>query len=408
MDYAITVITLNSPIPTGPTGNAAQTPFGKFTPYSESSQKGQLLDFANAERETLHVGDGDTRLDGYAGAKSAGAAPDLDQVVSKAITLGYGDSRQDLLVGQRIGFDYSAHIFQIDQGKIVAVFEIAFPRIPAATEGSVGTIVGSKYSMMVIPVPYKTSAGNELAPVPFDLSKTYYFGNNLPYSKTDYSIDYSFDCFATGTLIDTATGPRPVETLRAGDRVETRDHGAQALLWAGTCRVDAARLDLQPNLRPVRIAAGALAPRCPASDLVLSPQHRVLVRSSIALRMFDTPEVLVAVKHLVGLPGIEVLVPPGGVGYHHLLFAGHEVVRSDGAWTESLFLGPQAMKGLDPSARREVMALFPELAARGAMPEPARRLLCGREGRKLAERHGRNRKPLVEPVSEVAQPLLPA
>ncbi|AUH66116.1 hemolysin [Paracoccus zhejiangensis] len=261
---------------------------------------------------------------------------------------------------------------------------------------------------MVIPVSHTLKSGAVLDPVPFDPSKSFYFGRNAFYSKDHYAIDYYVDCFATGTLIDTASGPRPVETLQAGDRVETRDHGPQPLLWAGSCRVDAARMDLQPNLRPVRVAAGALAPGCPARDLVLSPQHRVLVRSSIALRMFDTPEVLVAVKHLVGLPGIEVLTPPEGVGYHHLLFAGHEVVRSDGAWTESLFLGPQAMKGLDPSARREVMALFPELAAQDAMPRPARQLLCGREGRKLAERHGRNRKPLVEPVSETALPLLPA
>jgi len=34
-------------------------------------------------------------------------------------------------------------------------------------------------------------------------------------------------CFVAGTLIDTPQGPRPVETLMAGDQVLTRDNGVQ-------------------------------------------------------------------------------------------------------------------------------------------------------------------------------------
>ena len=40
-------------------------------------------------------------------------------------------------------------------------------------------------------------------------------------------------CFATGTLIDTANGPRPVDRLVAGDLVLTRDRGLRPLAWAG-------------------------------------------------------------------------------------------------------------------------------------------------------------------------------
>ena len=32
-------------------------------------------------------------------------------------------------------------------------------------------------------------------------------------------------CFVAGTLIDTPYGPRPIEDLRAGDQVITRDNG---------------------------------------------------------------------------------------------------------------------------------------------------------------------------------------
>lgn len=36
-------------------------------------------------------------------------------------------------------------------------------------------------------------------------------------------------CFVAGTLIDTPYGPRPIEDLRAGDQVITRDNGIQRI-----------------------------------------------------------------------------------------------------------------------------------------------------------------------------------
>ena len=40
-------------------------------------------------------------------------------------------------------------------------------------------------------------------------------------------------CFAPGTLIATPKGEVPVENLRAGDRVITRDNGIQEIRWTG-------------------------------------------------------------------------------------------------------------------------------------------------------------------------------
>ena len=90
-------------------------------------------------------------------------------------------------------------------------------------------------------------------------------------------------------------------------------------------------------------------------------------------------------------------MPAGGITYFHLLFDRHEIVMSDGAWSESLFTGPQALNSVSDAARREIFALFPDLAA-GLAPQPARRLLTGREARQLADRQRRNlgRRNLVE------------
>ncbi|UWQ22167.1 Hint domain-containing protein [Jannaschia sp. W003] len=149
-------------------------------------------------------------------------------------------------------------------------------------------------------------------------------------------------CFAAGTLIDSARGPRPVETLRPGAHLRTADRGLQPLRWAGGMGLDAAALRAAPRLRPVRIAAGALGGGLPRRALVVSPQHRMLVRSAIARRMFGSGEVLVPARLLAGLPGIAAVLPAGGVRYVHLLLARHEVIFAEGAPAESLLLGPEA------------------------------------------------------------------
>lgn len=203
-------------------------------------------------------------------------------------------------------------------------------------------------------------------------------------------------CFVSGAMIDTPDGLRPVEELRAGDLVMTADRGARALVWTGLRSIDA---DAGDNLRPIRIRAGALGQNLPAADLKVSQQHRVLVRSAVARRMFGADEILVAAKHLTALPGIEMVEDAGSVTYVHLLFDRHEIVYANGMPTESLFTGPEALKGLGEAARAEILALFPELANVGAMieqPRPVRPLVAGRRGRKLAERHLDNSKPLLE------------
>lgn len=203
-------------------------------------------------------------------------------------------------------------------------------------------------------------------------------------------------CFTLGTLIETPEGLRPVEALQAGDRVLTRDHGPQVLLWAGRQHLAGGRLVDAPNLRPVRIAAGALGPGCPARDLVVSPQHRMLLDSRIIARLGAADEVLVPACQLIGWPGIEALPAETGVTYLHLLLDRHEVLRAEGAWTESLYLGPELRKRRTPMAR-EIAALFPELLSEThPLPEPARIFMRGRRLRELLRRAQKNGRDLVE------------
>lgn len=202
-------------------------------------------------------------------------------------------------------------------------------------------------------------------------------------------------CFTRGTLIGTPNGAVAIENLRVGDLVMTRDHGPQPIRWIGSRLLSCADLTDNPKLRPVRISAGALGPDIPQSDLIVSPQHRILVRSNIAQKMFGTHEVLVAAKQLLQVTGIDIDQKPGGVEYFHILFDRHEVVLSNNAETESLFTGPEAMKSIGSAARAEIFAIFPELQELDYEPQAARLLTSGRLARKLAVRHQQNSRALV-------------
>ncbi|WP_238986837.1 Hint domain-containing protein [Paracoccus sp. MKU1] len=228
------------------------------------------------------------------------------------------------------------------------------------------------------------------------------FPSQSKYYQLDYNAIFTdrhcFPCFARGTLIETEHGPLPVESLVPGMLVVTRDHGLQPLRWIGSRVLGSRALEASPNLRPIRIAAGALGKGLPQRDLIVSPQHRVLVRSKIAQKMFGTAEVLVAAKQLLQIDGIDIADDLTAVEYFHFLFDRHEIVLSEGAETESLYTGPEALKSVGREAQAEIFGLFPELRDRpeDQMPPGARLLASGRMGRKLAVRHAQHRKALLQ------------
>lgn len=200
-------------------------------------------------------------------------------------------------------------------------------------------------------------------------------------------------CFTSGTLIATPGGEVAVERIVPGDLVLTRDHGPQPVRWIGCRHLTAAELRDQPRFVPVRIARGALGQGLPRRDLVVSPQHRILLTGPAARRIGGAREILVAAKHLCGLPGIAAASSPDGIDYLHLLFDRHEIVFAEGAATESLHTGPMALAALSPAARAEIYTLFPELAW-GEQRPMARPVPPGRAARRFV-RHGRQATPLL-------------
>lgn len=183
---------------------------------------------------------------------------------------------------------------------------------------------------------------------------------NVTGNMTFTNIENVIPCFTPGTLIATPRGEIPVEELRAGDRVITRDNGIQQIRWVGRKDLTWADLSLNPHLKPILIRKGSLGNGLPERDMMVSPNHRVLVANDRTALYFDEHEVLVAAKHLVAGRGVHE-VDSMGTSYLHFMFDRHEVVLSNGAWTESFQPGDYTLKGMGNAQRNEIFELFPDL-----------------------------------------------
>ena len=183
-------------------------------------------------------------------------------------------------------------------------------------------------------------------------------GESMNINYTD--IETFAPCFTPGTSVTTARGECLVEDLRVGDRVVTRDNGLQEIRWVGRRDLTASELLLRPHLRPVLIRAGSLGPNAPERDMLVSPNHRMLLTGDRSVLYFDEYEVLAAAKHLTHQAGVETIAPKG-VSYLHFMFDRHEVVLANNAWTESFQPGDQSLGGMSSPQRDEIFELFPEL-----------------------------------------------
>ncbi len=166
-------------------------------------------------------------------------------------------------------------------------------------------------------------------------------------------------CFAKGTLIETPEGPKFIESLRAGDLVNTLDQGAQPIRWIGSRRVDGTGENA-----PITFKAGALGN---IRDLRVSPNHRMLMTGVSPALITGEHEVLVAAKHLLNGDTI-TQAPTETIDYFHFLFDAHQIVFAEGCPTESLYPGKRSLGTVSDQSRAEIISLFPELEKEDPAP----------------------------------------
>ncbi len=130
-------------------------------------------------------------------------------------------------------------------------------------------------------------------------------------------------CFRAGTAIAMERGEAAVETLRIGDLVRTANGRLRPIRWLGRRAYPAKLVRAQSQLRPVRVAAGALGDGSPRRDLYLSPLHALLLDG-----------VLVPAAALVN--GVTITrAPVAAVSYVHIELDSADIILAEGAATET-------------------------------------------------------------------------
>jgi hypothetical protein len=149
--------------------------------------------------------------------------------------------------------------------------------------------------------------------------------------------------FTRGTLITMASGQQvPIEDLKVGDRVLTRDDGPQAIRWIGQTTLRAVG-----SFAPIMIRKGALHNE---NDLIVSPDHRIFVYQRQDRLGAGRAEVLVKVRHLIN--GTSVVQLEGGfVEYFQLLFDDHQIIYAEGIAAESLLIDPRTRPAVPEDQR---------------------------------------------------------
>jgi len=144
--------------------------------------------------------------------------------------------------------------------------------------------------------------------------------------------------FSRGTKITIASGLQvPIEDLKVGDLVLTRDDGAQPVRWLGQTTLRAVG-----EFAPVVIKKGALHNE---ADLMLSPDHRIFVYQRQDHLGAGRHEVLIKVRHLIN--GETVIQHDGGfVNYFQLLFDDHQIIFAEGIAAESLLIDSSTLAAL--------------------------------------------------------------
>jgi hypothetical protein len=187
-------------------------------------------------------------------------------------------------------------------------------------------------------------------------------------------------CFTPGTRVRTVTGDIAIEDLGPGDKLLTRDSGPQEVLWSGHRRMSGARLFAMPEQRPIRLRRGALGLDRPEDDLLVSPEHRVLVKGRAAQDLWGEAEVLVRAADLVGDRYITVDHSLRETWYVHLMLARHEVIWANGLEVETFHPAFTALEHLSGTQRELLFDLRPELQQSPDLyGPPARRMVSRAE-----------------------------
>ncbi len=168
-------------------------------------------------------------------------------------------------------------------------------------------------------------------------------------------------CFTPGTMILTPEGPRDVASLGEGCRVQTQDNGPAEVLWIGKRHMTGARLRALPDLAPVRLRTGALDNDVPDAGLLVSPDHRIVLRGPRARALFNAEEVLVTARDLIDDSRVLRDHSLRAVTYIHMMLPSHQIVFANNVATESFHPASAALSTMAPDDLDRMFGRLPDL-----------------------------------------------
>lgn len=164
-----------------------------------------------------------------------------------------------------------------------------------------------------------------------------------------------------GSRVRTPSGECAVEDLREGSVILTREHGGQPVLWVGQRHISQARMMVEPELKPIRLRAGAIRPGQPDADLLVSPHQQILVSGMRAKQLLGQAEVLAGAADLVDGSLIMCDRNAPEITFYQILLGRHEVVWANGVPVESQHPAFADLDATMTEHRARLKALFPQL-----------------------------------------------
>ncbi|WP_167852634.1 Hint domain-containing protein [Pseudotabrizicola sediminis] len=247
--------------------------------------------------------------------------------------------------------------------KLVGKFPVGSPQVPDVLEGK-------QVALITVAMGNQTREYFFVTDGTATLAQMNGIGNGaIPLDALNTNPPPFYPCFCAGTMIETPSGRRSVETLSAGDYVLNDLGEACQIMWVSKSTISLCNLRDNPNLAPIRIPADAFGAALPTTDLYVSPQHRVVLEGTRAELFFGEPRVFAAAKHLVGTYA-ETEEPTSDIEYFHILTEDHEIVLSNGLPTETFQPARRTIDVMLPAARKDLEGVLSVLGRNDMFARP--------------------------------------
>ncbi len=218
----------------------------------------------------------------------------------------------------------------------------------------------------------------------FAESDTVITSHNITHVGVDTSGSYNLTgasespngvCYMAGTAIATPDGDVAVETIKIGDVVSLSDGRAAPVTWLGIQTISTKFAD-KLRVLPIRIKANALGDGVPARDLLISPDHAILLG-----------DILVQAGALVN--GVSILRETGvpeTFTYYHVEVADHSLILAENVPAET-FVDNVDRMAFDNWAEHQALygdapgiaeMAYPRAKAQRQVPQAVRNVLLAR------------------------------